>query len=92
MVSGSIYETLCHELDGKLVTLSEQISEIFSKDSARAESEMQTVKIRLLAAQKSSLEVAIRDGLISEQTGAKMIDATESQLNELISKATKHFQ
>jgi monovalent cation:H+ antiporter, CPA1 family len=89
ILSTPIYEKLSHELDGKLVTLSEQISEIYSKDSGRAESEVQMAKMRLMAAQKSSLEEAVRDGLISPQTGAKMVDATEPQWDELIAKVMK---
>jgi CPA1 family monovalent cation:H+ antiporter len=89
ILSAPIYEKLSHELDEKLVTLSEQISDIYSRDSARAASEMQTAKIRLIAAQKSSLEEAVRGGLISQQTGAEMVDATDSQLDELIAKVTK---
>ncbi|MGB8493238.1 MAG: Na+/H+ antiporter [Candidatus Acidiferrum sp.] len=89
ILSAPIYEKLSRELDGKLVRLSEQISEIYSRDSVRAASEMQTAKIRLIAAQKSSLEEAVRDGLISQQTGAEMVDATDSQLDELIAKVIK---
>jgi hypothetical protein len=50
---------------------------------------VQMAKMRLMAAQKSSLEEAVRDGLISPQTGAKMVDATEPQLDELIAKVMK---
>ena len=89
ILSAPIYEKLSRELDEKLVTLSEQISEIYSRDSVRAASEMQTAKIRLIAAQKSSFEEAVRDGLISQQTGTEMVDATESQLDELIARVIK---
>ena len=89
ILSTPIHEKMSRELNGQLVRLSEQISEIYSKDSGRAESEMETAKIRLMAAQKSSLEEAVRDGLISPQTGAKLVDSTESKLDELIAKAMK---
>ncbi len=89
LLSTPIYERLRRELDATLATLSEQISEIYNRDSARAESELQTAKIRLMAAEKTSLEEAVRDGLISPQTGAKMVDATESQLDELVVKVMK---
>jgi Na+:H+ antiporter len=89
ILSTPTYEKLRRELDGKLLTLSEQISEIYNKDSARVESEMQTAKIRLMAAQQSSLGEAVRDGLISPQTAATMVDATESQLDELIARVMK---
>jgi Na+:H+ antiporter len=89
IVSKPVYEKLGRELDAKLVTLSEEIAEIYTKDSGRVESEVETAKSRLLAAQKSSLEDAVRDGLISSQTGTKAADATETQLDELIAKVLK---
>jgi hypothetical protein len=71
ILSTPIYEKLSCELDGKLVTLSEQISEIYSKDSRRAQSEMQTAKLRLMAAQKNSLEEAVREGIDFAANGGR---------------------
>lgn len=92
ILSTATYGKLRRELDGRLVTLSEQISEIYSKDSGRAQAEMETAKMRLMAAHKSSLEDAVRDGLISPQTGAKMVDAADSQLDEFIAKVLRGSQ
>jgi CPA1 family monovalent cation:H+ antiporter len=92
LLSTPIYEKLRRELEARLVTLSEQISDIYSRDSGRAESEMQTAKIRLMAAERSSIEEAVRDGLISAQTGAKTTDAMDSQLDDLIAKVLKASQ
>jgi CPA1 family monovalent cation:H+ antiporter len=89
ILSKPVHEKLGRELDAKLVTLSEEIAEIYNKDASRVESEVETAKSRLLAAQKSSLEDAVRDGLISSQTGTKAADATEAQLDELIAKVLK---
>jgi CPA1 family monovalent cation:H+ antiporter len=89
LLSTPVYEKLRRELDARLTTLSEQISDIYTKDSGRAESEMQTAKIRLLAAEKSSIEEAVRDGLVSAHTAAKMTDATDSQVEKLIAKILK---
>ena len=89
ILSKPVYEKLGRELDARLVTLSEEIAEIYNKDAGRVESEVETAKSRLLAAQKSALEDAVRDGLISSQTGTKAADATETQLDELIAKVLK---
>lgn len=89
ILSKPVYERLGREFDAKLVTLSEEIAEIYNKDAGRVESEIETAKSRLLAAQRSSLEDAVRDGLISSQTGTKAADATEAQLDELIAKVLK---
>ncbi|HUA02059.1 MAG TPA: Na+/H+ antiporter [Candidatus Aquilonibacter sp.] len=89
ILSKPVYEKLIRELDGKLVALSDEIAEIYNKDASRVESEIEMAKTRLLAAEKSSLEDAVRDGLISPQTGIRMADATEAQLGELIAKVLK---
>lgn len=89
LLSFPVYERLRREFDATLATLSAQISEMYAKNSARAESEMETAKIRLIAAEKSSIEEAVRNGLISAQTGAKMADATDSQVDDLIAKILK---
>lgn len=89
VLSAPVFEKLRREFDARLLTMSEQISEIYSKDSGRAESEMQTAKTRLLAAGKSAIEEAIRDGVISPQTGAKTTDAMDSELDEVVAKVLK---
>jgi Na+:H+ antiporter len=89
LLSTPLYEKLRREFDAALLALSEQISEIYTRDSGRAESELQTAKIRLMTAEKSSIEEAVRDGLISPQTGAKMVDATDAQLGDLVAKILK---
>lgn len=53
---------------------------------------METAKTRLLTAGKSAIEEAIRDGLISPQTGAKTADAMDSQLDEVVAKLLKSSQ
>ncbi|MGH9702056.1 MAG: Na+/H+ antiporter [Candidatus Acidiferrales bacterium] len=90
LLSAPIYDKLRVEIDAKLSQLNEQISEIYSKDSGRAEAEIQSAKMRLLAAEKSSLEEAVRDGLITPQTGAKLMDATDSQMDKLVAKVLKN--
>ena len=90
LLSFPVYEKLRREVDASLLTLREQISDIYSRDSSRVESELQTAKIRLMTAQKSSIEDAVRDGLISPQTGAKLVDAAESQFDQLAAKLFKN--
>ena len=89
LLSAPIYDKLRREFDARLVALSDEISEIYSKDSARAESEIQTARARLLAAQKSSIEDAVNEGLISPQIGAKTADAVDAQLDQLLSRILK---
>ena len=89
LLSTPIYEKLRREFDATLATLSEQISDIYTKDSGCAESEMQTAKIRLMAAEKSSIEEACPRRFDWRLTGARMVDATDSQMDELIARVRK---
>jgi Na+:H+ antiporter len=89
VVSAPVYDRLRKEFDDRLGELSEQVSAIYSRDFSRAESELDTARVRLVAAERSSLEDAIREGLILQQTGAQTADAMDSQLDQLIKKALK---
>jgi hypothetical protein len=42
---------------------------------------------RLIAAEKSSIEQAVHDGLISRRTAAKMIEASDRELDSLTSQS-----
>ena len=57
--------------------------EMYTEDAARAHGEMRTARTRLLAAEKGAIQHAFYDGLISQQTAAKMIDAADHQMREL---------
>lgn len=89
VLSAPVYEKLRSEFDRRLTELGEQVSAIYSRDFSRAESELETAKVRLVAAERTSLEEAIREGLILQQTGAQTADAMDSQLDGLIRQILK---
>jgi Na+:H+ antiporter len=89
VVSAPVYDRLRKEFDDRLGALSEQVSAIYGRDFRRAESELETARVRLVAAERSSLEDAIREGLILQQTDAQTADAMDSQLDQLIRKVLK---
>lgn len=74
LVSHPVYEKLRQELDHKLFQLRADMEEIYSRDTGRAEAEAQTAKLQLMAAERSAVEEAARDGLISPQMAAKVLD------------------
>jgi CPA1 family monovalent cation:H+ antiporter len=90
VLSMPVYERLRHEIDRRLQDVRQEIAEMYSKNEARAEAEVQTAKIRLLAAERSAIEEAIHEGLISPQAAAQMIDEANRQLDELIGTGRKH--
>lgn len=44
-------------------------------------------KIKLITAEKSAIELAVHDGLISQQSADKLIEADDQKLDELIGRA-----
>ena len=82
-ISAPAYEQLRHELDTRLAQVKDQIAEIYDRDESRILPEMQVARKKLIAAEKSSIEQSVRDGLISRQTAAKMIEAFDRELDRL---------
>jgi Na+:H+ antiporter len=83
VVSVPAYEQLRTELDNRLERAKAQVAEIFGKDETRILPEIQMAKMKLVAAEKSSLEEAVREGLITQQTAAKMIEEADQELERL---------
>jgi CPA1 family monovalent cation:H+ antiporter len=85
-VSRVIYEVLRRDLEDRLKTVDTNLSEIFSKNSARKEAEMVTARMRILAAERSSIEHAVHDGLITPQSAAKIMNSMNRELDKLRSE------
>ncbi len=83
LISQPAYEKLSLELDGKMAQLDAEISEIQDKDTTRVTREIRTARIRLIAAEKSSIEQALHDGLITAKTAASLSEATDRDLDAL---------
>lgn len=84
VLSIPVYEKLKNEFDKRLTALGEEISSIYNRDFSRAESELEAAKVRLMAAERSSLEEAIREGLLLQETGVQTADFVNSQLDGII--------
>lgn len=85
-VSRIVYEVLRRDLENRLHKVDTNLSEIFEKDSARKEAEMVTARMRLLAAERSSIEQAVHDGLITPQSAAKIMNSTDREMDNLRTK------
>jgi Na+:H+ antiporter len=85
-ISAPAYEQLRRDLDSRIEQAKSEIAEIYGRDESRILPEIQMARKKLTAAEKSSIEQAVRDGLISQQTATKMIEDADRQLNGL----TKH--
>jgi len=82
-ISAPAYEQLRHELDARLGQVQAEIAELYGKDESRILPEIQMARMKLRAAEKSSIEQAVYDGLISRQTAAKMIENADRELDNL---------
>jgi CPA1 family monovalent cation:H+ antiporter len=80
VVSAPVYEKLREELDGQLTTLRAQVAELYGRDSTRAESETQTARLRLTAAEKSSIEASVHAGFITTDAAAKLLDSVDKRV------------
>jgi Na+:H+ antiporter len=76
------YDHLRGELDSRMEQVNGEIADLFQKDRARAGEEMQMARRRLVAAEKSSIEQSLHEGIISETTAAKMLDTTDRELDK----------
>ena len=76
------FEQLRSELDSRMEHVKGEINELFQKDPAHAGEEMQMAQRRLVAAEKSSIEQTLHEGMISEATAAKMLDVTDRELDK----------
>ena len=83
MLSTPAYDQLRGELDDRLERVKSEVAEIYAKDETRILPEIQMARMKLLAAEKSSVEQAVYDGLISEDSATKMIEAADHELDSL---------
>jgi CPA1 family monovalent cation:H+ antiporter len=87
LVSPPVYERLRHELEAGLEDTEKVIADLYNKDESRAMQETRMARTRLIAAEKSSIEQALHDGLISSQTAMEMMDDADKRLDQLANKS-----
>ncbi len=83
LLSGPAYDQLREELDKRLKRAEEQVADLYGKDATRILPEIQRARMKLVIAEKSAIEQAIHDGLVSQQTANKMIEVADKELDAL---------
>lgn len=83
VISTPAYELLREDLDNRLEKAKAEVAELYGQDTTRILPEMQMARMRLIAAEKSSLEEAVHNGLISQESADKMIEAADQELDRL---------
>ncbi len=83
LLSGPAYNQLRRELDEQLERAEGQVTALYGKDNSRILPEVRMAKMKLIAAEKSAIEQAVHDGLISQQTANAMIEVKDRELDKL---------
>jgi CPA1 family monovalent cation:H+ antiporter len=81
-ISRPVYDKFRRDLEAQIEQVQSEVAQLYSQDETRASQETQTARMRLIAAERSSIEQSVHDGLISPQTATRMIDATDRQMRE----------
>jgi CPA1 family monovalent cation:H+ antiporter len=82
LVSQRTYDTLRHELDGEMQATQEALAAMQARDENIANDEMRMARTRLIAAEKSSIQRAANQGLISMHMAEKLLAETDQKLDE----------
>jgi CPA1 family monovalent cation:H+ antiporter len=85
VISKPIYEALRGELERRAQEVESRIAEIYAQDESRAADEMRLANRRLIAAEKSSIEKALSEGMISARAAAKLLEETDRRLDQVVS-------
>ncbi|MGH9513393.1 MAG: Na+/H+ antiporter [Terriglobales bacterium] len=77
LISKPIYERLKTNLNESLNSASDTIEAVFNKNHDRLSDELDMAKKRIVAAEKSAIEQALHDGLLSAKSASSMFDQAE---------------
>src|SRR5487761_261373 len=91
-LSGPLYSRIRRELDAGLGQIETEIAEMYKRGEPGADEELRTARVRLKAAHRSAIQQAVRDGMVSAETGAKLIDALDRQINELTAETPEDLE
>jgi len=83
VISYPAYNVLRDELDGQLEKAKSKVQEIYGKDATRIYPEIRLARMRLIAAEKSSMEEAVHGGLISQESANRLVEDADKELDSL---------
>jgi len=83
-ISRPVYNALRGELRGEHEDVAAEIEKLKAWDGARAGTEMRNAWMRLSVAVRLAVNQAVREGEISPEAGAQIIDVMEQQLGKIV--------
>jgi monovalent cation:H+ antiporter, CPA1 family len=88
-ISEPVYDQLRKDLDARSDQVREEITGFYAKDRNRLAEELRDARIQLITAEKSGIEQAIHEGLLSATNAAKIMDAADKRADEIAREAQK---
>lgn len=83
MISVPAYNALREQLDERMKKSKSEVAEIYGKDATRIFPEIRMANMRLIAAERSSMEEAVHNGMISQESVKKMIETAHEEFDKL---------
>ncbi|MGH9546645.1 MAG: Na+/H+ antiporter [Terriglobales bacterium] len=77
LISRPVYRTLHNDLEARSEDANRAVEAIFGEDQGRLVEELNIARARLIVAEKSAIEQALHDGLITAGTASKMIEEAD---------------
>ena len=83
VVSAPVYRSLQAELESRRGATEGQLEALHAEDKSRAEAEANLARAHLIAAEKSAIQQAIAEGIISLHTGEEMLARADDELDKV---------
>jgi hypothetical protein len=83
LISAPVYRRLREELEGDLERVQREIAAIQEQEPSVAEEETRLARVRIISAEKSSIQRSANLGLISLHAAEKMLADADRRLDEL---------
>ena len=83
VISMPVYERLRAELEQQIAEARQRIEAMHLTDRARADEEMKVARAELITAEKTAIQRAVTEGLISQHTAEEMLARADDKLDEI---------
>jgi hypothetical protein len=71
------------ELNARLEQINAKLAQLYGEDESRIVPEVRIARKKLITAEKSSIEEAQQNGLISQRTAGKMLEESDRRLDHV---------
>jgi len=71
------------ELNARLEQINAKLAQLYGEDESRIVPEVRIARKKLITAEKSSIEEAQQDSLISQRTAGKMLEESDRRLDHM---------